>query len=141
MHYAKWMTLVAALGIASASIGCGGATPDAETPVEVEVGAKERILQYRTTLGQLRDSRFAKEAKPDLDMAESWLADADAQLRSEDPQLDLVELLLQAARGQLVKVRSFYGRRESESTLEELRGDYEQQKQQIEELRDNEETK
>jgi len=134
-------TLLACICIAFASIGCGAAPRDPDTPDTVELGVKERVLQFRTTLRGLRDAPFAKEAAPDLDMAESWLTDADAELRIEDPNEEHVELLLEAVRGQLVKVRSFYGRRESETALEELRQHYQEHKERIQELRDSEETK
>lgn len=141
MQHAKLTTLVACLCIAGASIGCGASVTDADTPATVELGPKERVLQFRTTLRELRDAPFAKEAAPDLDMAESWLADVDAGLRAEAPKQDHVELLLEAVRGQLVKVRSFYGRRESESALEDLRRDFQEHKERIQELRNSEETK
>ena len=141
MQRAKLSTLFACLCIAVACVGCGAAQGDPDTPATVELGGKERVLQLRTTLRQLRDGPFAKEAAADLDMAESWLADADAELRSEDRREDRIELLLDAVHGQLVKVRSFYGRQESEAALEDVRGDYQGHTERIEELRDSEETK
>jgi len=141
MQRAKLTTLFACLCIAGASVGCGAAPADPDTPATVELGGKERVIQLRTTLRALRDAPFAKEAAPDLDMAESWLADADAELRSEDRKDARFELLLEAVHGQLVKVRSFYGRRESEAALEDVRQEYQGHTERIEELRDSEETK
>jgi len=141
MQRAKLSTLLACLCIAGPSVGCGGVPSDPDTPANVELGARERLIQLRTTLRQLRGGAYAEEAAPDLDMAESWLDDADAELRSDDRNEARFGLLLQAVHGQLVKVRSFYSRRESEAVLEAVREDYQGHRERIEELRDSEETK
>lgn len=119
------LALLAAL--AAASTGCAGKGPaEAEYPELAEKSPDERVAQQRAALAALRKSPFAAEAAGDLGKAESWIGEAERLIAArEDENL---ELLLQAADGQLSLVQSFYSRREAEAVLERVRTEYERRR-------------
>lgn len=120
-------SLALALALSAATTGCAGASPgEPEYPEQTPQSRSEQISEHRAALSSLRKSPFAGEAAGDLGKAESWLGQAE-RLQAEDEE-DGVDLLLEAVRGQLAMVQSFYSRRESEVALERVRADYERRR-------------
>lgn len=123
----KLPSLLLGVVLSTSAVACGGAQPAARSAEDADyVDAQEQLIQFRTVLRELRADRFAAEAGPDLDRAESWIATAETRLAARDADDDgTIPVLVEAIKGQLVLVRSYYGRLVAETELEDTRKDYE----------------
>ncbi len=130
---ARIFFVASVLGLTSASIGCAGAEMQADE--EVAPSPEDKLYDYRTVLRQLRDTPFADEAGRQLDLAEVWIERAERMAAQEDADEEMLDLQLRAIEGQLVRVRTFYARREAEEALETRRQNYAQRMETIESMR------
>lgn len=107
MPRAKMIMLCVGLSMATAA--CSNGRP-ASAPSEAK---QDELIRYRASLADLRRHPLAAEATVDLEKAEAWLQTAQGQLGSESNK-EKLRLYLDAVQAQLVKVKSFYARREAQ---------------------------
>ena len=110
-HFKSTAFLLAAL--AAALPACGGVQPHSRVSEAPVTDVQDKLINFRSALRELRAQPLAGEAGPDPDRAERRLADTG---RTDD-----VALVVDAIAGQLVLVRSYYGKRDAEADLESLR--------------------
>ncbi len=122
------------VGLAS---GCTANTRGADDALSYEEDPEERLIQYRAALRSLSNHPYADQASSELARAQSWLESL--QNRNvdldDDDERSLFELKLRAIKGELVKVRSFYSRREAEAALESARADFQERSETAQTLR------
>ena len=118
-----WQPLILGLSLICLLFGCAGAQRNSLDEGVVDLDPDERLVMYRGALRELSDHRYAKSAASDLARAQSWLDSLQNRNidMDDDDERGLFELRLEAIEGELVKVRSFYRRKEAEAALERAR--------------------
>lgn len=124
------LLLVGQIGLSTAC----ASSPRADEE-NVQQSVDDKIYDYRTVLRQLRGHEVAAEAARELDLVDLWLDRVERMIADEEDE-ELIELQLQAIEGQLVRVRSYYARREAELELERARASYEGRMKNIQAQRD-----
>lgn len=105
--------------VAATSAACGGSTRPPTAPSEAK---QDELIRYRASLTDLRRHPLAAEATADLEKANAWIETAQGKLAS-DPDGGKLRLYLDAIQAQLVKIKSFYSRREAQSAAQEPQRD------------------
>ena len=117
-HFKSTAFLLAAL--AAALPACGGVQPHSRVSEAPVTDVQDKWINFRSALRELRAQPLAGEAGPDLDRVQAWLDLAERRL-ADTGRTDDVALVVDAIAGQLVLVRSYYGKRDAEADLESLR--------------------
>lgn len=104
-------SLLFCAALAAASVACGGSQRPPSAPSEAR---QDELIRYRAALADLRRHPLAAEATVDLEKAEAWLETAQGKLAS-DGDAEKIRLYLDAIQAQLVKVKSFFARREAQT--------------------------
>lgn len=114
MPRVSFLLLCAAL--ASATAACGGSQRPPSAPSEAR---QDELIRYRAVLADLRRHPLASEATVDLEKASAWLETAQGKLASDESS-EKTRLYLDAIQAQLVKVKSFYARREAQNADQQI---------------------
>lgn len=110
--------LVHALSVTgSLLLGTASCARDSHLTAVTVDDPRAEIVSLRTALEEARANPLSERVVTDLVMAEGWLDTAEQMLGQGRRARRDAELLLTVARGQLVKVRSYYGRLEAEAAL------------------------
>jgi hypothetical protein len=105
--------------LAAASVACGGSQRPASAPSEAK---QDELIRYRAALADLRRHPLAGEATVDLEKAEAWLETAQGKLAA-DANGSKMRLYLDAIQAQLVKVKSYFSRREAQMAAQPTQND------------------
>lgn len=106
--------LLLCAGLAAASTACGASNRPAAAPSEAR---QDELIRYRAALADLRRHPLAGEATVDLEKADAWLETAQGKLAS-DGDAAKIRLYFDAIQAQLVKVKSYFSRREAQMTAQ-----------------------
>jgi len=106
-------SLILWAGLALATPACSSSARPPSAPSEV---SQDEVIRYRASLTDLRRSPYAAEATVDLEKVDAWLQTVQGKLAA-DPEAPRVRLFLDAIQAQLVKVKSFYARREAQQAV------------------------
>lgn len=118
-------------------LGSGCAATGGGTAARAGGSVERRLLGLRTVVRELRASESGVRTQMEIDQAESWLQRAELRLAARDDEaLEDARLLVDAAEGQLVKVRTLHTRLAAQLALETERQGYERLSQDIERLRE-----
>lgn len=113
-----WTRGALAVAVAIALGACAGGPRATLTDDAVEAPAPAaRVAQDRLVLRALGSHPRAEEVRGDLARVSKWLDQAESLAAAPDPDARRVGLLLDAAEGGLVMVKTWYDRRAAEEAV------------------------